>query len=143
MMAYETDVVEALAVLLAGQGVGVWRPDGAYPHGPEPAIFVGVHPDLRRPVITLTPYPVEAQLDPNDSILGIQVRTRTEGRDPRGTIDLDGKVYDVLHGLTNLQLGDWRATKILFQSGTTMGQDGLERWGRTANYYLTGPRWPA
>lgn len=142
-MGYEDDVITAIAERLEAAGVGVWDPAGAYHPGPEPAIFVGVHPDVRRPVITLTPYPVEAQLNPNDSILGIQVRTRAEGRDPRGTINLDGKVYDVLHGLTNLQLGDWRATKILFQSGTTMGQDGLERWGRTANYYLTGPRWPA
>lgn len=142
-MSYETDIATALAELLAAKGVGVWRPDGAYPDGTTPAIYMGLVPEVARPVITITTYPVEATLNPNDSVLGVQVRTRAPGRDPRPTTDLDGRIFDILHGMTNVPLGGWRVTKILFQSGAIMGQDDSERWSRTANYYLTGPRWPA
>ena len=140
MSSYENDITTAVAELLAARGVGEWRPSGAYDAGALPAIFIQAVPDIARDVITLSPYPVQAGLDPNDSVLGLQVRTRTQGRDPRRTNDLDGAVYDVLHGARGLSLSGYRITKILFQSGASMGQDGSERWGRSANYYITGPR---
>lgn len=140
MSSYENDITTAVAELLAARGVGEWRPNGVYNAGALPAIFVQVTPDIPRDVITLSPYPVQAGMDPNDSVLGLQVRTRTEGRDPRRTNDLDGAVYEVLHGARGLSLSGYRITKILFQSGASMGQDGSERWGRSANYYITGPR---
>ena len=140
MSSYENDITTAVAELLAARGVGEWRPNGVYNAGALPAIFVQVVPDIPRDVITLSPYPVQAGIDPNDSVLGMQVRTRTQGRDPRRTNDLDGAVYDVLHGARGLSLSGYRITKILFQSGASMGQDGSERWGRSANYYITGPR---
>ena len=140
MSSYENDITTAVAELLAARGVGEWRPNGVYNAGALPAIFVQVVPDIPRDVITLSPYPVQAGMEPNDSVLGLQVRTRTEGRDPRRTNDLDGAVYDVLHGARGLSLSGYRITKILFQSGASMGQDGSERWGRSANYYITGPR---
>ena len=140
MSSYENDITTAVAELLAARGVGEWRPNGVYNAGALPAIFVQGTPDIPRDVITLSPYPVQAGMEPNDSVLGLQVRTRTEGRDPRRTNDLDGAVYDVLHGARGLSLSGYRITKILFQSGASMGQDGSERWGRSANYYITGPR---
>ena len=140
MSSYENDITTAVAELLAARGVGEWRPNGVYNAGALPAIFVQVVPDIPRDVITLSPYPVQAGIDPNDSVLGMQVRMRTQGRDPRRTNDLDGAVYDVLHGARGLSLSGYRITKILFQSGAIMGQDGSERWGRSANYYITGPR---
>lgn len=140
MSSYENDITTAVAELLAARGVGEWRPNGVYNAGALPAIFVQVVPDIPRDVITLSPYPVQAGIDPNDSVLGMQVRMRTQGRDPRRTNDLDGAVYDVLHGARGLSLSGYRITKILFQSGASMGQDGSERWGRSANYYITGPR---
>ncbi len=101
---------------------------------------VGATPDVPRDLITLTSYPVLVATEPNDSVLGLQVRTRTEGRDVRRTTELDGKVLGVLHGLRGVVLSGYRITQILFQSGAIMGQDGSERWGRSANYYITGPR---
>ena len=141
MGSYENDIATAVAELLAARGVGEWKPSGVYNAGAlPPAIFIQVVPDIHRDVITLSPYPVQAEQDPNDSVLGLQVRTRTEGRDPRRTNDLDGAVFDVLHGARGLSLSGYRITKILHQSGASMGQDGSERWGRSANYYITGPR---
>lgn len=141
MSSYENDIVSAVAELLEYRGVAEWDPEGAYSaSSSSPAIFIQAVPDIARDVITLSSYPVQAGLDPNDSVLGLQVRTRTQGRDPRRTNDLDGAVYDVLHGARGLSLSGYRITKILFQSGASMGQDGSERWGRSANYHITGPR---
>lgn len=137
---YENDVVDAIAALLAGAGVADWQPTGVYPRTGGPAIYIGILPESDRPVITLTTYPVMSAWAPNDSVLGLQVRTRAPGRDVRATTRLDGAVYDVLHGLSNLQLGGHRVTKVSFQSGASMGRDASERWERTANYYITGPR---
>lgn len=140
MANYENDVVTAIAERLAAAGVAQWSPSGAYAPTGGPVIYVGATPDVPRDLITLTSYPVLVATEPNDSVLGLQVRTRTEGRDVRRTTELDGKVLGVLHGLRGVALSGYRITQILFQSGASMGQDGSERWGRSANYYITGPR---
>ena len=137
---YENDITTAVAELLAARGVGEWRPSGVYNAGALPAIFIQAVPEIARELITLSPYPVQAGFDPNDNVLGLQVRTRAQGRDPRRVNTLDGLVYDVLHGARGLSLAGYRITKILFQSGASMGQDASERWGRSANYYISGPR---
>ena len=139
---YELEILEAIAERLEARGIGEWDSDANYgAAGPLAAIYVRMVPETARSVITLSPYPVTVALSPNDSILGLQVRTRTPGRDPRTTDQLDGAILGVLHGLRNVELGGHRVTKILFQSGDSMGQDGSGRWSRSSNYYITGPRW--
>lgn len=138
---YENDIVTAVAELLEAEGVADWDPTGVYPANTGlPATFIQTYPDIARGVVTLSTYPVAANLDPNDSVLGLQVRTRAEGRDPRPTNLLDENVFRVLHGKRGVTLAGYRISKILFQSGASMGQDGSDRWGRSANYYITGPR---
>lgn len=139
-MGYEEEIVTALAERLAAEGIGEWSPSGVYGPGPLPAIFYRVVPEISRPVISLSAYPVVRELEPNDSILGVQVRTRSNDRDPRTVDALDDAIQEAFHGLRNLALGGRRVTKILYQSGASLGQDGSNRWGRSANYYVTGPR---
>lgn len=140
-MGYENSIVDGVAQLLEDLGIGEWSPTGTYATtGSVPAIFVQAHPEIPRPIITLSPYPVAAVLDPNDSVIGLQVRTRAEGTDPRSTNDLDNLVFGALHGKRGIALMGYRITKILFQSGASTGQDGSDRWGRSANFYITGPR---
>lgn len=141
-MYYENDIITGVAELLAAEGVAQWDADGLYTEGGDvAAIYVQAVPDIARPIITLTPYPVAGGSSPNDSILGLQVRSRAEGIDPRPVNDLDGRVYAALHGRVGLSVGGHRVTSILFQSGAILGQDALDRWGRSANYYITGPRY--
>lgn len=140
-MGYENDIVTAVAERLAAEDIADWDPTGAYlANTGKPAIFIQAYPDIARPIISLSPYLVAAVLDPNDSVLGLQVRTRTEGRDPRPVNDLDSSIFRALHGQRGIALAGYRITKILFQSGASMGQDGSDRWGRSANFYITGPR---
>ena len=139
-MGFETDITTAVAELLDAAGVSRWDPEGIYSASAEPATYVRMTPDVNWPIVTLSTYPVAAATGPNDTVLGLQIRTRAPGRDPRPTDDLDDAVFTVLHGLSGASLGRYRITQILFQSGASLGQDGSERWGRSANYYITGPR---
>ena len=137
---YEENVTTAVAEVLAAAGVGRWDPMGVYGPGPVAAIYIRAAPDVPWPIITLSTYPVQVAVAPDDSILGLQIRTRTPNRDPRHTDRLDSLVLKTLHGKRGGALAGYRITQILFQSGASTGQDGSERWGRSANYYITGPR---
>lgn len=141
-MSYETDIVEGLAEHLAAVLPAEWQPSGVYTPGAGPAaIVVRMLPDLQRDLITLSSYPVSDQWGPNDSVLGVQVRTRAEAADdPRLTDELDDAVYAALHGLSHLRLLGHPVTKVARQSGASMGQDSNRRWQRSSNYYVTGPR---
>ena len=140
-MGYENDIVTAVAEMLDAKGIAEWDPTGVYSAtGTLPAVFIQAVPEIARPIITLSAYPVHGALDPNDSVLGLQVRTRSEGRDPRATNQLDGDVYVALHGKRGIAFAGYRITKILFQSGASLGQDAAGRWERSSNFYITGPR---
>ena len=140
-MEYENAIVTAIAEYLEELGIGEWDADAAYPPtGGKPCIFVQVVPEFPRAIITLSPYRVAAAWPPNDGILGLQVRTRTPGSDPRPTNDLDSKIARALHGIRGTLVGGHRVTKVSLQSSASLGQDENERWGRSANYYITGPQ---
>lgn len=141
MSGYKTTIATAIAEALAASGVARWAPSGAYPAAPKPAIFLAAVPPTPDASITLTTYPVRpAGLDNTDEVLGLQVRTRAAGADPRAVWDLDDAVRDVLHGLTNTALGDYRVTSIRHVSGASLGQDDNRRWSWSSNYYIQLPR---
>lgn len=135
----EIRLTTAVAELLEAAGVADWDPEGIYAPTGGPAIFVQAVPEIGRDLVTLSTYPVAASTSPNDAVLGLQVRTRAEGEDPRPVTDLDEAVYAVLHGATNIALGGRRVTSIRLQSGAWLGQDAAGRWSRSANYYVTLP----
>ena len=92
-------------------------------------------------VITLTDYVVADDPTLSDSIIGVQVRTRWGGQDPRPVKDLDGSIFDALHGLEGVTLtGGVHIVSMFRRSGTSMGQDTNNRWGRSSNYYATVPQ---
>jgi hypothetical protein len=89
-------------------------------------------------VITLTDYVVADDPTLSDSVIGVQVRTRWGGQDPRPVKDLDGAIFDALHGLEGVTLtGGIHIVSCFRRSGTSMGQDANNRWGRSSNYYAT------
>lgn len=139
-MGLSSDLTSGVAELLAAHGVAQWQPSGAYPTTVGlPCVFIGVMPPAPDRAIVLTPYPVTAGAQGEDSIIGLQVRTRWGGAHPNPVDDLDEKVYQLLHNLTG-HIGPVPVTHCLFQSGASLGQDGAKRWSRSANYYLSIPR---
>ena len=137
MSGFETNLMTGIAQLLATAGLGVWRDTGIYAPT-ETGIVMDTVPQSPDRVITLTDYVVSDDPTLSDSVIGVQVRTRWGGQDPRPVKDLDGSIFDALHGLEGVTLtGGIHIVSCFRRSGVSMGQDANNRWGRSSNYYAT------
>jgi len=137
MSGFETLLLTGIAQLLATAGLGTWRDTGVYTAA-ETGIVMDTVPATPDRVITLTDYVVTDDPTLSDSVIGVQVRTRWADADPRPVKDLDGSIFDALHGLEGVTLtGGVHIVSMFRRSGTSMGQDIGSRWGRSSNYYAT------
>lgn len=135
-MGYQTDLTAALAGLLDAAGVGVWSAAGTY-DGTAPAITIRAMPATPDAVITLSAYGVSDDPYTADSVTGVQVMVRTGGTDPRTTDDLADAVFSAFQGLTGVTTGDAKVLAVARRSSLSLGQDDLNRWVTSDNYYLT------
>lgn len=121
--------------LLMDRSIGKWNVtfgvndvgivDGDLPATPENAI-------------ALMSYSVSDDPSNSDSVIGLQVQTRAKGSDPRGTARLTAKVFDELHGLTNVVLpGGVHVVQCYRQSWLSVGQDENNRHREKSNFYVT------
>ena len=137
MSGFETNLLTGVAQLLAAAGVGVWRDTGAYA-ATETGIVLDVIPQDPDQIITLSDYDISDDPTLSDSVIAVQVRTRWGGQDPRPVKDLDGAIFDALHGLESVTLtGGVHVVSLVRRSGVSLGQDTNNRWMRSANYYAT------
>jgi len=136
-MGFETDLLTGIAQLLAAASLGTWRDTGVYT-ALETGIVFDTVPQSPDRVITLTDYVVSDDPTLSDSVIGVQVRTRWGGQDPRPVKDLDGSIFDALHGLEGVTLtGGVHIVSMFRRSGVGMGTDINNRWMRSSNYYAT------
>lgn len=132
--------VDTFGEVYAGEGVGTWRPNGAYQPTDATPIFLGDVPGSPHRLIALTAYTVDDDPSLSDSTLGVQVRTRGNVGSPRDVDELDDAVFDALHGARGLSHGNTRVVQILRRSGAPIGRDGNRRFERSSNYYATAHR---
>lgn len=136
-MGFQADLCTGIAQLLATAGVGVWNPTSPYT-ATDTAISIRVMPASPDAVIMLTPYPVSDDYSLSDSVVGLQVQTRTGGEDPTTTDDLTDAVFDALQGLYGITLSTGiKVQAVERRSSLPLGQDDLHRWVNSDNYYLT------
>lgn len=137
MSGFQTNMLEGVADLLAAAGVAKWNPTGTYADT-DTGIMIQLVPPSPAAVVTLSAYVVTDDPFLSDSVIGMQVRARTGGSDPRPTNDLADAVFDQIHGLRNTTLNTGvRVVECLRRSGALLGQDELRRWLRSDNYYVT------
>ena len=138
MTGFQTDLLTGLATHLAAGAIGAtYSPSGAY-SALQTGIVLGNVPQAPDRIITLTAYGVEDSPALSDSVLGVQVRCRWGGQDPRPVDDLQDSIYNLLHGKTNYTLSTGVfVVQSLRQSAVTLGQDENARWSNVANYYLS------
>jgi hypothetical protein len=137
MSGFETLLLTGVAQLLSVANLGTWRDTGIYTAA-ETGIVFDVIPVAPDNVITLTDYIVSDDPTLSDSVIGVQVRTRCAGQDPRPVKDLDGAIFNVLHGLESVTLtGGVHVVSLVRRSGASLGQDANNRWMRSSNYYAT------
>jgi hypothetical protein len=137
MTGFETGLLTGIAQLLAAANLGVWRDTGIYT-ATETGIVFDVVPQSPDNIITLTDYAVSDDPTLSDSVIGVQVRTRCAGQDPRPVKDLDGAIFNALHGLESVTLaGGVHVVSMVRRSGVSLGIDANNRWMRSSNYYAT------
>ncbi len=139
MSGFQSDLLTGMAVYLEEQGIGSWDTSAAYGSS-DTGIVIGNVPQSPDRIITLDTYGVSDDPSQNDSVIGLQVRCRWGGQDPRPAKDLDDAVFALLHGKTHFTLGSGASAVTVVQclrhSHGVLGQDANRRWSTVSNYYL-------
>lgn len=134
---FDVQFIAGFGARLKAEGLGKWdEPFGSA--ADTVGIVAGGLPATPNNVIALMAYAVTDDPSLSDSVLGLQVTTRAAGQDPRPTGRLTSKVYDQLHGMTDVLLpGGVYVVQCLRQSWTSLGQDENSRWRDSSNFYVT------
>jgi Bacteriophage minor capsid protein len=138
-VSWTAELAHGLALLLAAAGVGVYRPTGVY-QDDETGIVIAVVPAASLRVVVLSCYALADDIDQADSLIGLQVRVRSAGPDPRDTLALIDAVFDALHGATHLSLNGVVVHLAERSSSAPMGRDANGRYELADTYHLTAHR---
>ncbi|WP_424183852.1 minor capsid protein [Actinokineospora sp. G85] len=138
-MSWTTSLAHGLAEGLSSVGIAVYRPTGIY-RDDEVGIVVGIVPAAPTSVLVLTPYPLADDVDQADSVLGLQVRARAAGPDPRPALELLDAVFDELHGATHLNLGGALVHLAQRTASVPLSRDQNGRYEHADTYQLTAHR---
>ena len=139
MSGFQTDLLTGLAAYLAGltPALGTYNTSGAYT-ALQTGIVLGAVPQDPDRVITLTAYGISDDAGLSDSVVGVQVRCRWGGQDPRPVDDLADAIFDVLHNLKHPTLSTGvTIVQCLRRSHASLGQDDSRRWMTASNYAVT------
>lgn len=137
-----TDLCEGVAEYLAAAGLGLSYPppdSGVYAATQTGISIMAVPPTPNR-LVVLTPYPLGDDPTLSNSRIGMQIRTRSAGADPRDVLALDDAIADQLLGNYPLRLPTGVHIGTLTRtSAVSLGQDDATppRWGWSSNYRLT------
>lgn len=134
-MSWTSNLAHGLAEHLAAAGVGIYRENGAY-SSDETGIVIGSPPASPPRVVALSPYPLSSSLDA-DAVVGLQVRARSSGADPREALDLADATFDALAGLANVDMAGAWVHLIERTGGGAMGRDDNGRYEHATTYQLT------
>lgn len=131
-------LVEGFAQLLAAESIGLtYNASGVYTADQTGIVAMAV-PDKPNRIVVLTPYPLGDDPSLSNSTVGLQVRSRSAGQDPRDVFTLDDSIADALLGRFPLTLPTGvRVNTLVRTSATSMGMDDSQRWGWSSNYRLT------
>lgn len=135
-MGFTADLAVGVAVLLDAAAVAAWTPSAPYADDTV-GIFLAGMPQHPAAVLVLSTYALADDPTYADSEVGLQVRTRSPGRDPRPGDDLADAAFAALQGLDHVVLSTGvvvvTCTRI---SALPMGEDQSGRWERADNYRL-------
>ncbi len=143
MSGFTTDLIEGLATYLAlpANGLGATYSSTAAYTALQLGIVIGELRPTPDRQIALSAYPVADDPSLSDSVVGVQVISRWEGRDPRPSDDLDDAIFSLLHGKTRLVLSTGiTVVQIQRVSGAPLGWDENQRRSVSSNYYVTAHR---
>lgn len=135
-MAATKDILDGIAQLLAGAGLGLtFNANGVYTAGQTGILFMTM-PDAPDRCVVLSL--VDTGDDPTMPLGSkmLQVRGRGARNNPLDVGELLDPIFDLLHGRTYLVVGGQTIIQILRQVSAPMGSDILHRWERADQYYM-------
>lgn len=139
-MGYTDQLLTGCALQLQADDIGVWNAAGVYSAG-QTGIVLAYLPDQPDAAIALTAYPVLDDSTEGSDVVGVQVKSREAGEDPRPAMDLADLVHQSWHMRHDLVLPNGvQVTQIERRSALSDGRDQNRRWGTTQNFYFTVPR---
>ncbi len=132
------NLLVGVGVALNAAALGTWNTSGAYTSA-QTGIVLGVIPQTPDRIIALTAYGISDSPGISDSVVGLQVRTRWSGADPRPVYDLDDALFSYLQGKTawTLSTGVVVVECHRISGPASLGQDANNRWSLSSNYHLT------
>lgn len=138
-MSWTATLAHGLAGQLASAGIATYHPAGTYTTD-ETGLVVGIMPAAPPRVVVLSVYALADDIDQADSRVGLQVRVRGAGPDPRDALDLIDAVFDELHGATHLDLAGVLVHLIERTASAPMGRDQNGRYEHADTYHLLAHR---
>lgn len=129
------EVTAGLIADLAAANIGVWRENGIYQEG-EYGIVLGQLPHTPATMIGVTPYMHNPDVEPGTDQMAVQIRIRTNSRDPRTVIHTLDRVFDTLHGVEHKVYGRWHIPLIWRHLLADLGPDDNGRYEVTDNYHM-------
>lgn len=132
-----TAFATGVAQLIDGAGIGVWNRDYT---SDQALIVLQDVPTTPDRIISLTAYTVLDDLELNDSMIALQVRTRGDTK-PSTVMDTDDAIFALLHGLHDATIGGVPLAIMRRVSALSGPKDANQRWERASNYYAS-VNWP-
>lgn len=132
------DLLEGIAGLIVAAGLGVYRPVGADEPYAETEVGITLNDMPPEPdwIICLSDYQVAADPYPTSfGTIGVQIRTRAAGPDPRNEKRLRGALFQLLHGTTDRWFGSCHLVQLLYKTTVPLNEDDSNRWEYSTNYY--------
>lgn len=135
MSGLRTDLLVGLAQYLDDEALGTWSTDAAYSDD-DTAITLSRVPDAPDRLITLTSYGSGDAVGLSDSVIGVQVRCRWGGADPRLVDDLADAVFAALHNQSAWTLSSdvYVVLSRRISGPVSLGQDQHDRWSNAQNF---------
>jgi hypothetical protein len=134
-MGHTEDLLTGLARDLQAAGIGKWSPAGTYGSN-DIGIVLGRFPDKPNNVITLSPYGVDDVIEGEDTI-GVQVRSRRAGLDPRPGMLTADQIFDRWHARHDFLLPNGlHVTQMTRRSWVSGGIDSSDRSTVIQNFYV-------
>lgn len=134
-----SNLLTGLAAYLQTNSLGTYSASTAYTSAQTGIVLYAV-PQSPDRTITLSAYGVADEPLTNHSIIGVQIRCRWSGADPRYADDLADSIFVLLQGKTNWTIGTGATavTVVLCErnSYVSLGQDANGRWSNASNYYF-------
>lgn len=130
-----TSFLTGLAEMLNDAGIGVWNPTGVYT-ADQVGITLSAVPQEPDQLIVLTARPISDDPVLNDSITAVQIRHRGLPNNPRGVLDRDDAVFDLIQGIHDTEIGGLPIVVAWRQGGGPLGQDQNLRWEHASTFYL-------